>query len=108
MNVYHEARGEPIESQVAVVAVVMNRVDGGSSTSPCKVIKEPDQFSWVKKHPRIKDKVAFERCKTLVREYLAGKRKNPIGRRIYFNHVRLGKMRYSPHRPIRIGRMVYY
>jgi spore germination cell wall hydrolase CwlJ-like protein len=61
-NIYHEARGEPFMGQVAVARVVMNRVQHGFASTPCKVVyqatfvqnpDDPDdktkicQFSWV-------------------------------------------------------------
>lgn len=45
INVYHEARGESVEGQVAVCHVVLNRAKKGRKT--CKeVILKPWQFSW--------------------------------------------------------------
>lgn len=59
MNVYHESRGEPLEGQVAVAQVVMNRVeDNHYPDSVCDVvlqghrdergnmIRNKCQFSW--------------------------------------------------------------
>ncbi|HVM22069.1 MAG TPA: cell wall hydrolase [Sphingomicrobium sp.] len=46
--VYHEARGESLEGQLAVARVIMNRT--ASSKYPdtwCKVVKQPWQFSFV-------------------------------------------------------------
>jgi spore germination cell wall hydrolase CwlJ-like protein len=44
-NVYHEARGEPLDGQLAVNAVVLNRSER-RYMSPCDVVWEPSQFSW--------------------------------------------------------------
>lgn len=60
-NIYYEARGEPFIGQVAVARVVMNRIEHGFASNPCKVVyqshviqkdeeSEPKkicQFSWV-------------------------------------------------------------
>ena len=46
-NIYHEARGEPVEGQLAVGIVTLNRVQ--SSRYPddvCEVVHERKQFSW--------------------------------------------------------------
>lgn len=46
-NIYHEARGENIEGQIAVANVTMNRV--ASSYYPdtvCQVVYQRKQFSW--------------------------------------------------------------
>ena len=46
--VYHEARGESLEGQLAVAQVIMNRAASGKyPTSWCGVVKQPWQFSFV-------------------------------------------------------------
>lgn len=46
--VYHEARGESLEGQLAVARVIMNRaVSGKYPASWCGVVKQPWQFSFV-------------------------------------------------------------
>jgi hypothetical protein len=46
--VYHEARGEPLDGQLAVAEVIMNRAASGRyPTSWCDVVKQPWQFSFV-------------------------------------------------------------
>ena len=46
--VYHEARGESLEGQVAVAKVIMNRAASGKYPSSwCGVVKQPWQFSFV-------------------------------------------------------------
>jgi hypothetical protein len=47
--VYHEARGESLEGQLAVARVIMNRAASGRyPTSWCGVVKQPWQFSFVR------------------------------------------------------------
>lgn len=46
--VYHEARGEPFDGQLAVAEVIMNRAASGRYPgSWCEVVKQPWQFSFV-------------------------------------------------------------
>ena len=46
--VYHEARGESLEGQLAVARVIMNRAASGKyPTTWCGVVKQPWQFSFV-------------------------------------------------------------
>ena len=46
--VYHEARGETLEGQLAVARVIMNRAASGQyPNSFCGVVKQPWQFSFV-------------------------------------------------------------
>ena len=52
--VYHEARGETLEGQLAVAKVIMNRAASGRYPgSWCEVVKQPWQFSFV--NPRTGD-----------------------------------------------------
>ena len=47
--VYHEARGETLEGQLAVARVIMNRASSGRyPNSWCGVVKQPWQFSFVR------------------------------------------------------------
>ena len=49
--VYHEARGEAVEGQLAVARVIMNRAASGIYPSSwCCVVKQPWQFSFVNPH----------------------------------------------------------
>jgi len=49
--VYHEARGEALEGQLAVARVIMNRAASGKYPgSWCGVVKQPWQFSFVNPH----------------------------------------------------------
>jgi hypothetical protein len=46
--VYHEARGEPLDGQLAVAEVIMNRAASGRYPAGwCQVVKQPWQFSFV-------------------------------------------------------------
>lgn len=45
LNIYHEARSEPLEGQIAVAMVTMNRASWQTS-QVCDVVYERKQFSW--------------------------------------------------------------
>lgn len=48
--VYFEARGEPLEGQLAVAQVVLNRAASGKyPSSVCAVVKQTSQFSFVRR-----------------------------------------------------------
>ena len=48
--VYFEARGEPLEGQLAVAEVVLNRARSGRYPSTiCAVVRQPAQFSFVRR-----------------------------------------------------------
>lgn len=47
--VYFEAKGEPLEGQLAVAEVILNRTESGRyPTSICGVVKQKSQFSFVR------------------------------------------------------------
>lgn len=63
LNVYHEARSEPQEGQVAVALVTLNRAN--EKHLPIKeIVQEPYQFSWTlqKKSYIPDDPKAFLEC----------------------------------------------
>lgn len=47
--VYFESKGEPLDGQLAVAQVILNRVEAGRfGASICDVVKAPKQFSFVR------------------------------------------------------------
>lgn len=71
-NIYHEARGEPVSGQLAVAHVVLNRVeDSRFPDTICAVVRQPNQFHWVARKPRIKEQEAWQRAKQLAEHALA-------------------------------------
>jgi spore germination cell wall hydrolase CwlJ-like protein len=58
--VYHEARGEPREGQLAIAKTVLNRVsDPKFPKSVCKVVYQPNQFTNIRRLV-IKDAKAWD------------------------------------------------
>jgi hypothetical protein len=53
INLYHEARGEPLPAQIATVQVVMTRA-GWSSENVPGVIQARKQFSWTRNKNKLK------------------------------------------------------
>lgn len=45
LNIYHEARGEPLDAQLLVAEVTINRAKERKQTV-CDTVWEDDQFSW--------------------------------------------------------------
>lgn len=66
-NIYHEARGEPIEGQIAVALVVTNRVISGLfQNTICGVVYAKEQFSWTQDSTKtIVDAKAFKVAKEI-------------------------------------------
>jgi spore germination cell wall hydrolase CwlJ-like protein len=78
--VYHEARGEPIEGQVAVAHATLNRVAAARwPDDACDVVFQDGQFSWTRDdlpdHPR--DVRALTRSLAVARAALAGATSDP-------------------------------
>lgn len=55
LNIYHEARGETLEGQIAVAYVTHTRAKKDPAKY-CAVIYAKDQFSWTRGKPRAVDK----------------------------------------------------
>ena len=50
--VYHESKGEPVEGQLAVAQVILNRVESGRyAKSVCGVVRQPGQFTFAYRTP---------------------------------------------------------
>lgn len=110
--IFHEARGEPLSTQVGVGYVVMNRVkDKDHPDSICNVIYETGEFSGIKRSKSYKSKKNEEiwnRTKDLAKDIISEKIKNPIGQRVFFNHKRLGKKHKTTNYPIKLNNLVFY
>jgi N-acetylmuramoyl-L-alanine amidase len=90
-NVYHEARGEDIRGQKAVAHVTLNRVaDDRWPQTICGVVYQPNQFSWTRKTPTVRDHVAYENSLTVALGALTGISSDPTdGAVYYYDHRRV-------------------
>ena len=71
---------------LGTIFVVLNRTkDPRFPSTPCKVISQPNQFSWWSKGKTIKEPDMYEKAKELVYEVLEGKHKDFTRGSIYFN-----------------------
>lgn len=109
---YHEARGEPKEGQVAVAHVVLNRVEKDAK-SVKDVVLRPWQFSWANNgaRPPITDYAAFCECVKSVAacfaERLEGKTFH--GADHYFaDYITVPKWAARMKRVATIGRHIFY
>lgn len=95
LNLYHESRGESIESWVAIAFVTINRViDDRFPDDICSVVWEPYQFSWT--HDGISDipdtsKYADKKAWEYIQEFSKGFLENfdyiedPTGGALYYH-----------------------
>jgi N-acetylmuramoyl-L-alanine amidase len=93
LNVYHEARGEPAEGQLAVAQVTLNRVGtDGFADSVCGVVRQGRnhnacQFGWActpaSQRDAAADVVAWRKAQNVAVQALAGGR-DPTRGALYF------------------------
>ncbi|MEW4449362.1 cell wall hydrolase [Qipengyuania sp. JC766] len=96
--VYFESRGEPVDGQLAVARVVMNRASSDVfPDSYCDVVYQRKQFSFVRggKMPRIvRGSAAWQRAKAIARIAHEGLWDSEAGDSLYF-HARYVTPRWS-------------
>lgn len=82
-TIYHEARGEPVEGQIAVANVVLNRTNHKQfPDSVCEVVYQKYQFSWtLNKKKREFDKPSLE----LAKKVYTGEIKDNTNGALYFH-----------------------
>lgn len=106
-NVYHESRGEGTKGMLAVAYVTLNRAKSGDFPStPCEVVFQANQFSWVRNRPNVKDKDQYEEVKQLVKGVVDGKYKDVTNGALYFNS--LHKKPRGMDCTVRIGNHSFY
>jgi N-acetylmuramoyl-L-alanine amidase len=72
LNVYHEARGEPLEGMYAVALVTRNRALR-LNKNVCQVVHSPNQFSWTIYKPKASDPKAYKLAESVALDVLLGK-----------------------------------
>jgi spore germination cell wall hydrolase CwlJ-like protein len=87
--IYFEARGEPLAGQLAVARVIINRATSGLyPASYCDVVKQPAQFSFVKRGriPQVDESsAAWDRAKALAQIAHEDLWKSEAGDALYFH-----------------------
>lgn len=118
LNIYHEARSEPLSGQVAVAQVTLNRVASNAfPRSVCEVVKQGGpqrngcQFSWWcdGKSDQPTEPKAWRRSLDLGRRVLAEQVTDPTRGALYY-HANYVKPRWarSFQRTTQIGRHLFY
>ncbi|MEN8697599.1 MAG: cell wall hydrolase [Bacteroidia bacterium] len=88
LNIYHEARGERIEGQIAVAQVTLNRVDHRKwPTTICEVVYQPKQFSWTHlvKNQTPREARAWAKARTIARDVMIGNVEDPTKGAVYYH-----------------------
>lgn len=95
LNIYHEARGEPVEAQLAIAQVVANRIAHPRfPDNACNVVKQGGewphnrcQFSWWcdGRSDQVADARTMARIRPLARDVLLGKRRDPTDGAMWYH-----------------------
>jgi spore germination cell wall hydrolase CwlJ-like protein len=115
LNVYHEARGEPVIGQNAVAHVVMNRVNAhGWPNTVCGVIGQSMQFSWVHEKavwsPNY-DSTAWMRALRVAEDVLDGDAVDPTDGATHYHATWLNRYptwSKNLRQTVTIGRHIFY
>ena len=110
LNIYHEARGEPLDGQVAVAMVTMNRANWQAS-SICDVVYERKQFSWTHRvhNPSPREPAAWARAKRVASRVLDGEHDDVTRGATHFHSRAVQPVwRHALKKTTTIGRHVFY
>ena len=112
LNIYHEARGEPIEGQIAVAQVTLNRV--ASSAYPdteCDVVWQKHQFSWTSdgRSDTPRERGAWVQAIVVAAQIKSGIAPDVVGGALHY-HADYARPRWARAyvEVARIGRHVFY
>lgn len=87
-NIYHEARSESIEGQIAVAQVTINRVNHKKwPNTICEVVYQPKQFSWthlLKDHTP-KEQKAYQNALIIARDVMIGNVDDPTYGAVFYH-----------------------
>lgn len=86
-NIYHEARGESLQGQIAVAQVTVNRVKSGKfQNSVCKTVFASKQFSWtLDKSKKVRNAKAWQDAKAIATAVLQTPHYFPDFKALYFH-----------------------
>ncbi len=94
--IYYEARGESLQGQRAVASVVINRVNSPRfPKSPCAVLYQKGQFSFIGKGYSAPRGQAWINAQTIAREYV--NKKNGDIPHLFFTSLKRKGMRIGNH-----------
>lgn len=108
--VYFEAKGEPLNGQLAVAEVILNRAKSGRFPKGiCSVVKQPGQFSFVRRGriPTVADNQAYRTAVAVARVAMADAWDSPAADAMYF-HARRVSPNWNRIKVAAIGNHVFY
>jgi spore germination cell wall hydrolase CwlJ-like protein len=90
LNIYHEARNQPLEGQLAVAHVTLNRVEARDGTTVCREVYRAWAFSWTRdprKRQPPSDRHAWWIALAVARWAIADRDSDPVHGSTYFHSV---------------------
>jgi spore germination cell wall hydrolase CwlJ-like protein len=109
--VYFESRGEPLAGQLAVAEVILNRVKSGRFRSTvCDVVKQPSQFSFVRRGviPQPKRETAAWQRAVAIAHIAMNDLHDVTGEESLFFHATYVNPGWGRPRIARIGNHIFY
>lgn len=109
--VYFESRGEPLEGQLAVAEVILNRVRSGRFRGTvCDVVRQPSQFSFVRRGvipPAPRHTAAWARA-VAIAHIAMNEMHDVTGDNSLFFHATYVRPNWGRPRIARIGNHIFY
>lgn len=108
--VYFESKGEPLDGQLAVAQVILNRVeDGRFGQNACAVVKAPRQFGFVRAGalPTPTDRKAWETAKAVALIAISGSWPEIAPDATHFHATRVNPG-WKLHRIATVGQHIFY
>lgn len=108
--IYFESKGEPLSGQLAVANVVINRSTSGRFPgSICGVVKQPGQFSFVRRGsiPAIRSAAQYRTAMAVAQIAMDKQWDNPAPKALYF-HARYVSPGWNRARVTTIGNHIFF
>jgi N-acetylmuramoyl-L-alanine amidase len=108
--VYFESKGEPLDGQLAVAKVILNRTKSGRfPKSVCSVVTQPGQFSFVRggQVPAVANNAAYRTALAVARVAMDDGWESPVADAMYF-HARRVAPGWHRVQVASIGRQLFY
>lgn len=108
--VYFESKGEPLDGQLAVAEVIMNRAKSGRFAGTlCGVVKQPSQFSFVRGggFPPIVNQAMWRQAVGVAQVAMNGLWESSASNALYF-HAKRVSPNWGKKRVAAVGNHIFY
>lgn len=120
MNIYHEARGEPLQGQYAVAHVTINRVKSDEFPNDvCGVVVQKRAFAWMSdkrvfrklidtRGAKLEDQKSWSRAKSIAQIVIRGRSLDLTNGAVFFNAKSMGRRFKTESQAVAIGAHIFY